>query len=219
VNVVLVPKCESAEELKMVDDEIAAVKKKNKVKGVVWLMPIIESSSGVEKCYEIMTATENVVAAAIGLEDYTADLGVQRTREGKESLYARTRLINAAKAAKIQPIDSVFSDVSDSEGLIRSVAESKSLGFEGMGCIHPRQIAIIRQGFTPGIEEIEKAKKIVMAFEEAAVRGLGVVALGSKMIDQPVVLRARRTIDLAVRLGVLSDNWRSELPLEENITN
>ncbi|MCK7540595.1 MAG: HpcH/HpaI aldolase/citrate lyase family protein [Marinilabiliales bacterium] len=77
------------------------------------------------------------MALAIGLEDYTADLGVQRTKEGSESLYARNRIVVAAKAAGIQPIDSVFSDVADMEGLLDNVRSSKAMGFEGMGCIHP----------------------------------------------------------------------------------
>ncbi|MGD0582042.1 MAG: aldolase/citrate lyase family protein [Bacteroidales bacterium] len=219
VNLVLIPKCESHEELLAVDKEIAAIQKKNRISKNVWLMPIIESAAGIEKCYEIITATGNVVAVAIGLEDYTSDIGVQRTQEGKESLYARTRLINAAKSAKIQPIDSVFSDVADTDGLTRSVSESKALGFEGMGCIHPRQIAVIREGFTPGSDEIGKAKKIVIAFEEARERGQGVIALGTKMIDQPVVARARKTIQLAVKLGVLNENWIAESSSEKNITD
>ena len=208
VNMVLVPKCESASEIKAVESEINSVCRKSKLKNNVWLMPIIESAEGVEKCYEIITAGTSVAAVAIGLEDYTADIGVQRTFEGPESFYARTRIVNAAKAVKIQPIDSVFSDVADMEGLARNVAGSKALGFEGMGCIHPRQIAVIKQGFAPDTEEVEKARKVVLAFEEAGRNGLGVVALGSKMIDQPVVNRARRTIDLAVRLGILSERWR-----------
>jgi citrate lyase subunit beta / citryl-CoA lyase len=219
VNMILVPKCENPDEIRAIDAAIESICAKMKHDHKVWLMPIIESAKGVERCYEIITASPNVAAVAIGLEDYTADLGVQRTAEGRESLYARTRIVNAAKAAGIQPIDSVFSDVGDVEGLARTVAESKALGFEGMGCIHPRQIAVIREGFTPGTDEIEKAKKIYLAFQEASQNGLGVVALGSKMIDPPVVHRAQRTISLAIRLGVLTENWMSELPAEENKTN
>jgi citrate lyase subunit beta/citryl-CoA lyase len=106
-------------------------------------------------------------------------------------------LVNAAKAAGIQAIDTVFSDVADMEALRQSVIEAKSLGFEGKGCIHPRQIKIVHEAFAPSKEEIEKAKKIVQAFEEAEKKGLGVVSLGTKMIDPPVVKRAQRTIDLA----------------------
>ncbi len=219
VNLVLLPKCESADEIIAVDNEINAIRKKNKITEAVWLMPIIESALGIEKCYEIVNASSNIVAVAIGLEDYTADIGVQRTAEGRESLFARTRVINAAKASRIQPIDSVFSDVGDNEGLMRNVNESKTLGFEGMGCIHPRQIVIIRQGFSPGIEETEKAKKIVMAFVEASSNGLGVVSLGTKMIDPPVVARAQKTIMLAVKLGLISKNWMSEGPSESDKSN
>jgi len=127
-------------------------------------------------------------------------MGVKRTADGKESLYARTRMVNACKAAGIQPIDSVFSDVADMEGLRRNVEQSRALGFEGMGCIHPRQVPVIQEAFVPQEEEIEKARKIVEAFEEAEARGLGVVALGSKMIDPPVVLRAQKTLDLVRKL-------------------
>lgn len=122
--------------------------------------------------------------------------------------------MNAAKAAGIQPIDSVFPDVADMEGLRNNVAVSKALGFEGMGCIHPRQIAVIRQGFAPETDEIEKSKKIVIAYEDALSKGLGVVALGSKMIDPPVVTRALRTIDLAVKLGIIEPGWRDESSAE-----
>jgi citrate lyase subunit beta/citryl-CoA lyase len=170
---------------------------------------------GIENSFEIAKASDNIVAVVIGLEDFTADMGVTRTVEGKESLYARTRLVVAAKAAGIQPIDSVFSDVGDIEGLKLNVLNSKALGFEGMGCIHPRQIAVINEGYAPDKTEIEKSKKIVLAFEEARKSGLGVVALGSKMIDPPVVARAQKTIDLALRLGVLSDKWRKETNLTE----
>ena len=81
------------------------------------------------------------------------------------------------------------------------------MGFEGMGCIHPRQIAVIREGFSPSLEETEKAKKIVIAYRDALEKGLGVVALGTKMIDPPVVARAEKTITLALRLGLLPENW------------
>lgn len=211
VNLVLIPKCESREYIKKVDEEIDSIKKKFKLVNQVFLMPIIESALGIENAFEIATASPNVVALAIGLEDYTADLGVTRTLEGNESFYARTRLVVAAKAAGIQPIDSVFSDVGDMEALKLNVASSKSLGFEGMGCIHPRQIAVIKQGFAPDQSEIEKSKKIVMAFETARQQGLGVVALGSKMIDPPVVARAQKSIDLAVRLGLISPEWMNEI--------
>ena len=216
VNLILIPKCESADYVRKVEDEIEKLKKQYKLNNNIFLMPIIESALGVENSFEIAKSSKNVVAIALGLEDYTADLGVPRSFEGKESFYARTRLVVAAKAAGIQPIDSVFSDVGDIDGLRQSVKVSKALGFEGMGCIHPRQIQVIRQGFSPDAEEIEKSVKIVIAFERAKEKGMGVVALGTRMIDAPVVVRAQKTLDLAVRLGKLSADWRRDVSAGEN---
>lgn len=209
VNLLLIPKCESKKQIQQVDEEIDRIRKEFTVDYPIYYMPIIESALGVEKAFEIATASENVVSLAIGLEDFTADLGVKRTKEGNESLYARTRIVNACKAAKIQPIDSVFSDVADMEGLALNVKNSKSLGFEGMGCIHPRQITVIHENFAPEQAEIDKAKKIVLAFEEAKAKGLGVVSIGTKMIDAPVVKRAETMIRLAVNLGLLENNWKN----------
>ncbi len=205
VHLILVPKCESSEYLKELAKSADSILADNNIKQDIFFMPIIESALGVEKAYEIASAVNNVVAIAIGLEDYTADLGVQRTNEGNESLYARLRLVNAAKAARVQPIDSVFSDVSDTDALKATAKLSKSFGFEGMGCIHPRQIQVIKSSFAPEPEEIKKASEIVQAFREAEEKGLGVVSLGSKMIDLPVVARARRTIDLAEKLNLIPD--------------
>ncbi|HPT12508.1 MAG TPA: hypothetical protein PLP69_07755, partial [Bacteroidales bacterium] len=91
-----------------------------------------------------------------------------------------------------------------------NVTSSKAMGFEGMGCIHPRQVPVIKQGFAPSPDEIEKAKKIVLAFRKATEEGLGVVSLGTKMIDPPVVARADKTILLAVKLGLIPEDWSEE---------
>ncbi len=208
VNLLLVPKCESAEQIKAVNEKITEIQERTEIKHDIWLMPIIESALGVIKAFEIASAADNVAALAIGLEDYTADLGTQRTNEGRESYFARTQLVNACKAAGIQAIDSVFSDVSDMEALKVNVLDAKSLGFDGMGCIHPRQIKVIHENFAPLEKEILKAQKIVNAFIIATEKGLGVVSLGSKMIDPPVVKRAEKTIKLALSLGLIKENWR-----------
>ena len=209
VNLLLVPKCESAEQIKLVNEKISQLKEKFGVAGHIWLMPIIESALGVLKSLEI-AQSENVVALAIGLEDYTADLGTRRTQEGTESFFARSMVVNACKAAGIQAIDSVFSDVADMEALKETVIRSKALGFDGMGCIHPRQIRVIHENYAPDATEIDKAKKIVNAFMDATAKGLGVVSLGTKMIDPPVVKRAQKLINLAVSMGKLSTNWHEE---------
>jgi citrate lyase subunit beta/citryl-CoA lyase len=173
VNLILIPKCEQATQVIQTEAKISELLgHKN---DSVHLMPIIESASGVLNAYQIARASENVVAIAIGLEDYTADIGVRRTPEGKESFFARCMVVNAARAAGIQPIDSVFSDIDDIEALISAVKESKALGFSGMGCIHPRQVTVINENFLPGDVEADEAKRIVLAFERAEKEGLGVV--------------------------------------------
>jgi citrate lyase subunit beta/citryl-CoA lyase len=209
VNLILVPKCESAEQIWQVVEEIKLIRAENPRR--IHLMPIIESALGVEHAFEIASASDSVVAMAIGLEDLTADLGVARTQAATESLYARLRVVNACKAAGIQAIDSVYSDVADIDGLAHTIEVSRSLGFEGMGCIHPRQIEVIHTGYAPTKTEIEKAQRIVMAYERALEQGLGVVSLGSKMIDAPVVKRAQRTVSLAENLNLIETNWRTTL--------
>jgi citrate lyase subunit beta/citryl-CoA lyase len=208
VHIVLIPKCESADEVRAIDGRIADIKKQRKITSDVFLMPIVESALGAIRAYDIAAASPNVVALTIGLEDYTADIGTRRTNEGRESFWARAQVVNAARAAKVQPIDTVFSDVADMEGLRASVLEAKSLGFEGKGCIHPRQIEVINDAFAPTEDEIKRARAIVTAYDDAQAKGLGVVSLGSKMIDPPVVKRALRTVDLAVASGKLAENWR-----------
>jgi citrate lyase subunit beta / citryl-CoA lyase len=200
-DLILIPKVEKAEQVVQVAEAMAVLKTKHGINRPIWIMPILESALGIENAFEIATASPDVCALTIGLEDYTADLGVAKTAEGRESLYARMRVVNAAKAAGIQAIDSVFGDVGDPYGLRRWGENSRALGFEGMGCIHPSQIRIIHEAFAPSDAEIEKALKIVAAFEEAQQRGLGVVSLGSKMIDPPVVERARKLVARAKQMS------------------
>jgi len=216
-NLILIPKCETADHIKQVEKRISEIKKKHNIKDPVWLMPIIESALGVINAYEIAKASENIASMAIGLEDYTADIGTKRTNEATESFYARCQVVNAARAAGVQPIDSVFSDISDMEALKQNVLKSKALGFDGMGCIHPRQIRVIKENYAPDTDEIEKVKKVVNAYIEAGEKGLGVVAQGSKMIDAPVVKRAQRTINLAISLGITPQNWREMMLSEMNV--
>jgi len=217
VHLILIPKCESGDEVRAVADRVREIQRDLLAgddacvfpegalqPGEVFLMPIVETALGIERAYEIASAAPEVVGLTIGLEDYTADLGTQRTNDGRESFFARAAVVNAARAAGVSPIDSVFSDVADMDALLASVLEAKSLGFEGKGCIHPRQIEVIHRGFAPSSDELAKARRIVEAFDLATARGDGVVSLGSKMIDAPVVKRAQRTVrlfDLLTRSG------------------
>lgn len=201
-DLILVPKVETAAQMTEVDRHIRALESRHAVQSPVWIMPILESALGIENAFAIATASDRICAITIGLEDYTADLGVVKTSTGEESLYARTRIVNAAKAAGVQAIDSVYGDVGDSDGLAKWGEASRALGFEGMGCIHPGQIPIIHRAYAPTEKEIEKAQKIVAAFEDAQQRGLGVVSLGSKMIDPPVVNRAVKLVARAKQMGL-----------------
>jgi citrate lyase subunit beta/citryl-CoA lyase len=209
VHLILIPKVESAAQIQAVDKVIEDTSRKYKRKDPIYLMPIIESGRGVLKALEIAEASPNIVALAIGLEDYTADIGAERTADGRESFLARCTIVNAARAVGVQAIDTVFSDVSDEKSLRASVREAKSLGFDGKGCIHPRQIRPIHEEFAPSERDIERAKEIVLAFDKAEKIGLGVVSLGSKMIDPPVVKRSQRIVELAIAMNLLNEKWKS----------
>jgi citrate lyase subunit beta/citryl-CoA lyase len=202
-DLILIPKVEHPQQVLEVDRKISDIETHEGIKQPIWIMPILESALGIENAFAIATASDRVCALTIGLEDYTADLGIARTRTGEETQFARFRVVNAAKAAGLQAIDSVFSDVADMDGLRKWGEQSRAMGFEGMGCIHPAQIQVIHQAYSPAQAEIDKALKIVVAFEDAKARGLGVVSLGSKMIDPPVVNRAVKLVARAKTMGLV----------------
>ncbi|HEX37848.1 MAG TPA: citrate lyase subunit gamma [Candidatus Cloacimonetes bacterium] len=201
VHVILIPKCESKAQIIEIAEFITKEKADNTP---VYLLPIIESAKGVLFAYEIATAADTIIGLALGLEDYTADIGVRRTQSEEECFFAKSMVLNAAKAAGVQAIDTVYSDVDDMEGLYENVKQAKSMGFDGKGCIHPSQIKVVHEAFLPSPEELERAKQIVEAFEQAEKEGIGVVALGSKMIDPPVVKQAQKILEMARAGGILS---------------
>jgi citrate lyase subunit beta/citryl-CoA lyase len=201
-DLVLIPKVESSEQMVEAGSRIADIKADYGITRPIWLMPILESALGIENALAIAQASEKIVALTIGLEDYTSDLGVVKTPAGAESLYARQRVVNTAHAAGVQAIDSVFGDIGDLEGLRSWGLNSRALGFEGMGCVHPVQIPVVHDAFAPTSLEIERARKIVAAYNDAHQKGLGVVSLGSKMIDTPVVQRALKLMARAQAMGI-----------------
>ena len=209
-DLILIPKVESPEQVQEVDDAISRLQAEADMQRDLWLMPILESALGIENAFEIGKTSPRVVALTLGLEDYAADLGVPKSAEGEESMYARTRVVNAARASGLQAIDSVYGNVDDMEGLSRWGRKSRALGFQGMGCLHPRQIAVIHEAYQPTSAEIEKARRIVAAFDEAEAKGLSVVSLGSKMIDPPVVKQALRLVEQARQLGLTTEAEESE---------
>jgi citrate lyase subunit beta/citryl-CoA lyase len=174
-----------------------------------YLMPILESPLGIHRAFEIAAADPSVVALTLGLEDLSAELGAPRSVEGWESFLARQTTVYAARAAGVQPIASVYSDIEDENGLAAYVQRERGLGFDGIGCIHPRQIPVVHREMSPSPNEVERAVRVVRAAREAEERGLGAVAVGSKMVDPPVVAQAFRTVDLAVAGGVLDEDWDS----------
>jgi citrate lyase subunit beta/citryl-CoA lyase len=204
-DLILIPKVETPEQVREVDEAISRALAESEIERDLWLMPILESALGIENAFEIGRASPRIVALTLGLEDYAADLGVPKSAEGEESVYARARVVNAARASGLQAIDSVFGNVDDMEGLSRWGMSSRALGFQGMGCLHPRQIAVIHEAYRPTRAEIDKALRIVAAFEEAEAKGLSVVSLGSKMIDPPVVKQALRLVKQANQLGLMAD--------------
>ena len=206
VHVLMIPKCQTPDQIIQIDNIVAEVLNDQNINQQIYYMPILETALGVLNAYQIATASDKIVALSLGLEDYTADLGVERTKEGAESLWARGYVVNAAKAARVQALDTVYSDVDDLEGLLEDTRRAKALGFEGKGCLHPRQIKVVHEGLAPSDSEINRACQIVTAYEKAQAEGKAVVALGGKMIDAPVLKRAQKTVELATQLGKLNQN-------------
>ncbi len=199
VHTILLPKVERPDQVAR-----AAARLRERTSGEApFLMPILESPLGIRNAYEIAAADPSVVALTLGLEDLSAELGAPRTAEGWESFLARQTTVYAARAAGVQPIASVFSDVRDEAGLEAYVRRERALGFDGIGCIHPGQIPVVHRAMAPTEAELERALAIVRAAEAAEAAGLGAVAVGSKMVDPPVVQQARRTVDLAAAAGML----------------
>jgi len=205
-HVVLLPKVEDPEQVRLV----AAMLRETVGDRAPFLMPILESPLGIHRAYEIAAADELVVALTLGLEDLSAEVGAPRTEAGWESFTARQTTVYAARAAGVQPIASVFSDIADETALAGYVRRERGLGFDGVGCIHPRQIPVVHAEMTPTESEAERAVRIVRAARDAERRGLGAVAVGSKMVDPPVVKQAFRTVGLAVAGGVLDEGWDDE---------
>ncbi len=206
VHVVRMPKTETAEEVIEVEREIERVEKEIGALGRTKIMAAIESALGVVNAYAIATASPRMMGIALGAEDYCANLKTQRTKGGDELRLARETIVVAARAAGIDALDTVFSNLNDMETFRAEVEYIKSLGFDGKSIINPRQIEEVNKIFTPTEKDIEKAKAIVAAIKEAEKKGSGVIALNGKMIDRPVVIRAERTISLAKAAGVLNEN-------------
>lgn len=168
----------------------------------VGLMPLIETAQGVENAFKIAKAANRVKALFLGAEDLTADLQCKRTKEGREIEYARTRLVVAARAAGIDVYDTPFTDVNDDEGIVKDAQLAKALGFTGKASISPRHVEVINSVFSPTMKEVDYAYEVMDAITLAKEQGKGAIALHGKMIDAPIVARARQTIAMAEALGM-----------------
>ena len=204
VDVIRMPKTETADEVRELEAEILKVEREIGREGETLIMAAIESALGVVNAYEIATASKRMMGIALGAEDYSANLKTQRTPGGAELLLARETIVVAARAAGICCFDTVYSNLDDMETFRKEVELIKSLGFDGKSIINPRQIEVVNDVFTPTQKDIDKALRIVAAIREAQAKGSGVIAVNGKMVDRPVVIRAERTIQLAVASGILS---------------
>lgn len=205
------PKTETAEDVLHCDRQIEDIERENGIEpGSTLMMAAIESAQGVLNAEKIAKASRRLIAIALGAEDYVTDLKTTRSSQGIELLFARSMILQAARSAGIAAIDTVYSDVGNEPGLIEETMTIKQLGFDGKSVINPKQVEPIHRVFTPLQKEIDKSLAIITAIREAHQRGSGVIALNGKMIDKPVVERAKHTLELAKAAGV----YREEVNLD-----
>ena len=196
-GMIMPTKVSCADDVRTVSDYIAQVEERcGMEKNTVRLIPLIETAMGVENAFAIASADPRVAAIFLGGEDLTADLRCKRTKEGNEIFYARCRMVNAARAAGVDVYDTPFTDVDDIDGLYKDAAFAKSLGFTGKASISPRHVAGINEVFSPTQADIDYAHEVMETIRMAKAQGKGVVSLRGKMIDAPIVTRARQVIEM-----------------------
>lgn len=203
-SMIMPAKVSSAADVHTLDAYITKLEAQhNMEQNTVKLIPLIETALGVENAFAIATASPRVAALFLGGEDLSADLRCKRTKGGEEIRYARGRLLLAARAAGIDAYDTPFTDVNDDAGALEDAQFAKSLGFSGKAAISPRHVALINEAFSPTAEEIEYAQEVFDAIEQAKRQGRGAISLRGKMIDAPIVERARQTLAAARQLGLV----------------
>lgn len=202
-SLIMPPKCSCAQDVLTVDAYLSVLEEKlGFAPNTIRLIPLIETALGVENAYQIASCTKRVAAIFLGGEDLTADLQCKRTKESQEIEYARSRMVCAARAAGVDVYDTPFTDVNDDEGIRIDAEKAKSLGFTGKSSISPRHVQVINEVFSPSQRDIEYAYEVMEAIRRGKEEGRGAVALRGKMIDAPVVNRAKRVIETAEALGL-----------------
>lgn len=199
---IIVPKA-SQNAAKAVEQKIAEIKKPLGITKEIKLFMLVESARGIMDLNSIAKASPSVEALLLGGEDYSVDMGIQRTKKSKELEYARFALTTAAHAYQLDSLDTPFTDVEDFEGLREDTAFSKSIGFSGRLIINPRQVEQVHKIFSPAKHEIENALGILSAAAAAKEKGLGVFSFKGKMVDLPVIKRAEAMIDAAKKWGLI----------------
>ena len=202
-SLIMPPKISTAQDVLTVDAYMTELEDKlGMERNTVKLIPLIETALGVENAFAIASSSPRVAAMLLGGEDLTTDLQCKRTKEGNEIFYSRSRIVVAARAAGIDCYDTPFTDVNDDEGLRADAAFAKSLGFTGKSSISPRHVASINEIFSPTQADIEYAEDVMETIRIAKEQGKGVVSLRGKMIDAPIVTRARQVLEMAEAMGV-----------------
>lgn len=202
-DLIVLPKSGCAEDIRRLDKRLESIEERCGLeRGIIKLIALIETALGVENAFSIATASPRVAALFLGGEDLTADLHCRRTKAGNEINYARTRLVCAARAAGVEVYDTPFTDVNDDEGIAIDAEYAKSLGFSGKASIAPRHIRTINEIFSPSPKDIQYAKEVFEAIRAGREQGKGAVSLRGKMIDKPIVERARQTLEMAKQLGL-----------------
>lgn len=201
-DTIVVPKIETADQVKWVSDHIESYELSSSRKvGSVRLLVGVETAKGILNLREIAGADRRLEAIIFGAEDYAASVGARRTREASEVLYARQAVVAACAANDLQAIDMVYIDFRDSEGLRLEAEQGAGFGFSGKQVIHPSQAPVVQEAFTPSPEEIRYAKRVVETFESSQREGRGAYALDGKMIDMPLLKNARKVLDRARAAG------------------
>lgn len=201
-GIIRLPKAESAAEMHEVDEIITEAEQRYSYPlGSIKMMAAIETAKGILNAPAIAAASPRMTALAIGGEDFIADLKTSRTKDGKELYAARSQIVFAARAAGINAIDSVFSDVNDEATFIAETTMIKELGFDGKSVVSPRQVKLVHRIFAPSRNEVDYAERVLAAYREALARKSGVISLNGKMIDGPIVARAERVIAYAAAVG------------------
>lgn len=212
--VIRLPKTETAKDITDCEKEIERIEKTCGLEvGSTPMMAAVESALGVLNAKEIAMASPRLIGIALGAEDYVTDLKTSRSPGGIELMFGRSMILLAARAAGIDAIDTVYSDVNNDEGFREEVKLIKQLGFDGKSIINPRQIAAVHEIYTPSLKEIEKALAVIEAIKEANRKGSGVISLNGRMVDRPIVLRAQHTINLAVAVGILEKEENEDEPI------